>query len=1012
MALKKTDESEIEETFIQKLQDLKYEYRRDIRDRAALEANFRKQFEDLNRVNLTDGEFQRLLDEIVTPDVYEAARSLRNREAFTRDDGTPLNYTLVNIKDWCKNHFEVVNQPRVNTDNSYHQYDVILLINGIPVVHIELKTLEISPRRAIEQIVVYKNDPGNGYTNTLLCFVQIFIVSNRTNTRYFANNNTRHFAFDADEQFLPIYQFANEDNTKIAHLDDFADRFLAKCTLAQMISKYMVLVASEQKLLMMRPYQIYAVKAIVACIDQNCGNGYVWHTTGSGKTLTSFKASTLLKTNESIHKCIFVVDRKDLDRQTREEFNRFQENCVEQNTNTAALVRRLESDDYADKVIVTTIQKLGLALDENSKHKKRHIAQGRSTFKQRLEHLRDERMVFIFDECHRSQFGENHKAIKEFFPNSQLFGFTGTPIFEENATARQVEGDTATLLTTKDIFQKELHPYTITHAIEDRNVLRFHVDYYKPKEASALKPGQTLTKQAVAQAILDKHDAATGSRRFNALLATASINDAIEYYTVFEKVQAEHQAANPEFVPLKIAAVFSPPAEGNPDVRQIQEDLPQEKEDNRHDPEGKKTALKAIIADYNQRYGANHDINNFDDYYQDIQQRIKDQQFPNRDLPDKGAEKIDITIVVDMLLTGFDTKFLNTLYVDKNLKHHGLIQAFSRTNRVLNATKPYGHILDFRQQQDSVDTAIALFSGAKADRAREIWLVDKAPVVIDKLKQSVDNLTQFMQSQGLEAKPDQVNNLMGDDARVQFVKRFKEVQRLQTQLDQYTDLTDEQREQIEQALPSDDLRAFRGVYLETARRLKEQQGTPGGDGETVNPEVDQIDFEFVLFASADIDYDYIMKLIAKYSGQDPKRMKISREQLIGLIQSDAKFLDEGEAITEYVRSLKEGEGLDEAAIRAGYAQFKAEKQAKEVADIAQAHGLTPKSLAAFVDNILQRMIFDGEHLTDLMGPLQLGWRERRERELALMDGLAPMLKKRAEGRDISGLNAYEQGGAR
>ena len=1004
-----TPERDLEESLVRKLRDLNYEYRPEIRDRATLEANFRERFGALNRVILTDGEFQRLLDEIVTPDVYEAARSLRNREAFIRDDGTPLNYTLVNIKDWCKNTFEVVNQLRINTDNSQHRYDVVLLINGVPVVQIELKTLGISPRRAMEQIVDYKNDPGNGYTKTLLCFVQLFIVSNRTDTWYFANNNARHFAFDADERFLPVYQFAAEDNTKITHLDDFAGRFLAKCTLGQMISKYMVLIASEQKLLMMRAYQIYAVRAIVDCIDQNCGNGYIWHTTGSGKTLTSFKAATLLKNNHSIHKCLFVVDRKDLDRQTREEFNRFQENCVEENTNTAALVRRLLSDDYADKVIVTTIQKLGLALDEDSKHNQQNIAQGRSTFKQRLEHLRDKRMVFIFDECHRSQFGQNHEAIKEFFPNSQLFGFTGTPIFEKNATVRQIEGNLATLRTTRDLFQKELHAYTITHAIEDRNVLRFHVDYYKPKDAQALKPGQTLTKQAVAQAILDKHDAASGGRRFNALLATASINDAIEYYEVFKDLQAERQAADVGFVPLKVAAVFTPPAEGNKDVQQIQEDLPQEKADNQHDPEGKKTALKAIIAGYNQHYSTNHDVNNFDLYYQDVQQRIKNQKFSNRDLPHKGQEKIDITIVVDMLLTGFDTKFLNTLYVDKDLKHHGLIQAFSRTNRVLNATKPYGHILDFRQQQDSVDAAIALFSGAQADRASEIWLVDKAPVVIDNFKQAVADLGEFMQSQGLEAKPDQVNNLMGDDARAQFIKRFKEVQRLKTELDQYTDLTDEQREQIEQALPEEDLRAFRGAYLETAQRLEEQQGTPGADGEPGNLEVNQLDFEFVLFASAVIDYDYIMKLIAKYSGQDPKKLTISRKHLIGLIESDAKFLDEREVITEYVRTLTEGEGLDEAAIRIGYQQFKAEKQAREIEGLAQTHGLTTEALATFLHTILQRMVFDGEQLTDLMEPLRLGWRERRERELALMADLVPVLNKRAQGRDISGLNAYEHG---
>ena len=453
--VKITPERDLEEALVAKLQDLKYEYRPDIRDRAALETNFREKFDALNRIRLTDSEFGRLLDQIVTPDVYEAAQSLRNRETFIREDGTPLNYTLVNIRDWCKNTFEVVNQLRINTDNSHHRYDVMLLINGVPVVQIELKTLGISPRRAMEQIVDYKNDPGNGYTRTLLCFVQLFIVSNRADTRYFVNNNARHFAFDADEQFLPVYRFAAEDNTKITHLDDFAEQFLAKCTLGHMISRYMVLIATERKLLMMRPYQIYAVRAIVDCIDQNCGNGYIWHTTGSGKTLTSFKASTLLKTNESIHKCLFVVDRKDLDRQTREEFNRFQENCVEENTDTETLVRRVQSDDYADKVIVTTIQKLGLALDENSKQNKQNTAQGRATYKERLEHLRDKRMVFIFDECHRSQFGENHRAIKEFFPNSQLFGFTGTPIFKDNATARQIMGDVASLRTTRDLFQAQ-----------------------------------------------------------------------------------------------------------------------------------------------------------------------------------------------------------------------------------------------------------------------------------------------------------------------------------------------------------------------------------------------------------------------------------------------------------------------------------------------------------------------------------------------------------------------------
>ncbi|MDA8154710.1 type I restriction endonuclease subunit R [Acidithiobacillus sp.] len=986
-------EQEIEEALIQKLGDLKYSYRPDIHDRAALEANFRHHFEALNHVSLSDSEFARLLESIVTPDVYAASRILRERNHFERDDGTALHYTLVNIKDWCKNTFEVIHQLRINTDYSHHRYDVMLLINGVPVVQIELKTLQISPRRAIQQIVEYKHDPGNGYAKTLLCFLQLFIVSNRSDTWYFANNNSRHFAFNAEERFLPLYQFAREDNSKITHLDDFADAFLAKCTLGEMISRYMVLVASEQKLLMMRPYQIYAVKAIVDCIHQHRGNGYIWHTTGSGKTLTSFKASTLLKDNPDIDKCLFVVDRKDLDRQTRDEFNRFQEKCVEANTHTGTLVNRLLSDDYADKVIVTTIQKLGLALDGNHRYH----------YKEKLEPLRHKRMVFIFDECHRSQFGENHQAIKEFFPNAQLFGFTGTPIFEQNANYQQIEGEQASYRTTADIFQQQLHAYTITHAIDDLNVLRFHVDYYKPEGKQAPKPGEALAKRAIVEAILSKHDAATAGRKFNALLATASIVDAIEYHSLFEIMQAEKQAENPDYQPLNIACVFSPPPEGNQDVLQIQEDLPQEKADNAQDPDRKKAALQAIMATYNHRYGTSHRIGEFDLYYQDVQKRIKDQQYPNTDLP--HAQKIDITIVVDMLLTGFDSAYLNTLYVDKNLKYHGLIQAFSRTNRVLNDTKPYGNILDFRQQQGAVDTAISLFSGQSGEQAKKIWLVDKAPVVIDRLQSALGQLDTFLQSQGLPAAPEAVPQLQGDAARCQFIQCFKEVQRCKTQLDQYTDLTPEEREFIEQMVPPETLQGFRGVYLDTAQRLREQRAQ---NREQTSPEVEQLDFEFVLFASAVIDYDYIMTLISRYTNPTPGKQTMNREALVGLILSDAQFLDDREEITAYIDTLKAGKGLDESAIREGFEHFKKQKQQQRIQEIAQVHGLEAQALQDFMAQTLSRMIFDGEQLSELLAPLQLGWKARTQKETALMQDLIPLLHKQAQGREISGLEAYEQ----
>lgn len=997
-------ENQIELNLIEQLKGLKYIHRPDIVDRKTLEQNFKAKFEELNRVHLTDNEFLRLREEIINSDVFAASKLLRERQYFQREDGTPLHYTLVNIKDWCKNDFEVISQLRINTENSHQRYDIILLINGLPVVQIELKNLDISPRKAMQQIVEYKNEPGNGYGNSLLCFMQLFIVSNRTNTYYFANNKNQHFQFNADEQFLPIYQLADENNKKITHLDLFTEKFLTKCTLGELISKYMVLIESEQKLLVMRPYQIYAVKAIVNCIQQNRGNGYIWHTTGSGKTLTSFKTSTLLKDNPDIEKCLFVVDRKDLDRQTREEFNKFQEGSVEENTNTETLVRRLLSTDYADKVIVTTIQKLGLALDGTQK----------KNYKERLEPLSKKRIVFIFDECHRSQFGDNHKAIKEFFPNAQLFGFTGTPIFRDNATYIERNGEEAKYKETSDIFEKQLHAYTITHAIDDRNVLKFHIDYFKGKGNQNPKPGEAIAQQAVVEAILEKHDTATNSRKFNAVLATSSINNAIEYYQLFKEIQKKKQVENPNYIPLNIACVFSPPSQlisnngdqqaqkNAADIKQLQEDLTTEREDNKQNPEEKKQALTEIIADYNKQYKTNHSINEFDLYYQDVQRRIKDQQYSNKDYSHEN--KIDITIVVDMLLTGFDSKYLNTLYVDKNLKYHGLIQAFSRTNRVLNDTKPYGNILDFRSQQESVNQAIALFSGEDTDRAIKIWMVDPAPVVMENYQKAVEALGIFMQEQNLVNEPQEVYNLKGDAARITFVKNFKEVQRLKTQLDQYTDLDEEQKAKIEAILPKETLQEFRSSYIETAKQLREIQQK---EGDQAPPEIQQLDFEFVLFASAVIDYDYIMNLIADSTQKKPAKQKMTKAQVISLLKSNSNLMDEEEDLTEYINSLDWDSGQDVDTLRKGYITFKDDKYNKELAAIAHKHSLQTADLKAFVEMVMSRMIFDGEKLTDLLEPLDLSWKERRVKELALMADLVPQFKKLAQGREISGLAAYE-----
>ncbi|RUA36082.1 MAG: type I restriction endonuclease subunit R, partial [Bacteroidetes bacterium] len=408
------------------------------------------------------------------------------------------------------------------------------------------------------------------------------------------------------------------------------------------------------------------------------------------------------------------------------------------------------------------------------------------------------------------------------------------------------------------------------------------------------------------------------------------------------------------------------------------------------------------MTDFNGQYGTNHDINNFDLYYQDIQSRIKNQKYSNKDYPHKN--KIDLTIVVDMLLTGFDSKYLNTLYVDKNLKYHGLIQAFSRTNRVLNDTKPYGNILDFRSQQEAVNQAITLFSGEDADKANEIWMVDPAPVVIEKYQAAVAALGDFMRAHDLVNEPQEVYNLRGDAAKIAFVKNFKEVQRLKTQLDQYTDLDEEQQAAIEAILPKDNLQEFRSSYLETAKQLREIQQKEGDDA----PEdIQQLDFEFVLFASAVIDYDYIMNLIADSTQQKPSKQKMTKSQVISLLKSNSNLMDEEEDLTDYIDQVDWSVGQTVEELKQNFETFKVEKYDKELAKIANDHGLQTADLKSFVEQIMNRMIFDGEKLTDLMEPLELGWKQRSKAETSLMNDLVPQLKKLAQGLEISGLAAYE-----
>lgn len=525
--------------------------------------------------------------------------------------------------------------------------------------------------------------------------------------------------------------------------------------------------------------------------------------------------------------------------------------------------------------------------------------------------------------------------------------------------------------------------------------------------------GGKVKKQAVVDAILHKHRAATNDMRFNALLATGSINEAIEYYNLFKIEQNRRAEEDENYVSLNVACVFSPPADGDKDIKQMQEDLQQERQDNEQDPDGKKKALEEIIIDYNRQYGTNHSIKEFDAYYQDVQQRIKDQKYSNKDYPHHN--KIDITIVVDMLLTGFDSKYLNTLYVDKNLKWHGLVQAFSRTNRVLNDTKPYGNILDFRGQQAAVDEAIVLFSGEKDERARQVWLVEPVSAIIKKYNDAVKSLREFMNLHDLEFKAEEVANLRGDEAKAGFINHFKEVLRYKTQLNQYTDIIETASDEPGFAnegmgsygFTDNELSAFHGAYLDLAKELRDRRDKKKDD---VSDTIDELDFEFVLFASAIIDYDYIMELIARYYSGVPSMSKMTKEQLISLICSSSNMLDERDDIIAFINSHDSDSlnGKTVQEIKDEYEVFKTEKFAAEQSRIADIHRLNIISLQQFVNDIVERKIFDGEKLNELLEPLDLGWKARAKEEMALMNDLTPLLKKMAAGQEISGLSAYDE----
>jgi len=671
-----------------------------IPDEKALISNLKSQLEKHNKIQFTEREFDKVLNILNKGSVFEKAKTLREKQHIIRDNGDNLYFEFINTEFWCQNEFQVTNQ--VTIDGSYrNRYDVTILINGLPLCQIELKRRGLELKEAFNQINRYQRH-SYGSNTALFQYVQIFVISNGVNTKYYTNNRK--------QSFKQTFYWTDRENKRLTNiLNGFTSDFLEPCHLSKMICKYVVLNETHKILMVLRPYQFYAVESIVQLVKETNKNGYIWHTTGSGKTLTSFKASQILTSIPEVKKVVFVVDRKDLDYQTTKEFNSFSKGSVDGTDNTNALVKQFEDDT---KLIVTTIQKLNTAISK-------------SHYSKKMMQLQDEKMVFIFDECHRSQFGETHGKITSFFNNIQMFGFTGTPIFKDNAV-KNAYGKR----TTKELFGDCIHKYVITDAIKDENVLKFSVEYvgrFKQKEDSAtaidIDVEKIDTKEAmesmgrvekITDYIIANHNRKTYNKEYSSMFCVSSVDVLSKYYDTFKKkkLNGEHN--------LNIATIFSYGTnEDDYDTNGLYEDLDSQllvAEPNAQSYSGNKHSrdkLESYIQDYNDTYGTKFttkDTESFYNYYNDLSKKLKERE---KD-PENPDNRIDILLVVNMFLTGFDAKKVNTLYVDKNFKHHGLIQAYSRTNRILNEKKAQGNVVVFRNLKPATDDAIRLFSDKDA----------------------------------------------------------------------------------------------------------------------------------------------------------------------------------------------------------------------------------------------------------------------------------------------------------
>lgn len=927
-------EAQLEKRFIEILQGQAYEYVR-ITKASDLEENLRVQLEKLNEYTFSDSEWERFFKTTITNNSYGVLEktTMIQREPvqlLERDNGLAKNITLIDRTNVHNNSLQVINQYATDGGNFSNRYDVTILVNGLPMVHVELKRRGVDIKEAFNQISRYKRD-SFWADSGLFEYVQIFVISNGTRTKYYSNTVRRKHVDDdkrnrrqaSADSFEFTSWWADATNKAITELTAFAKTFFARHTLLNILTRYCVFTV-DQELLVMRPYQIVATERILRKIlistnyktqgSLNAG-GYVWHTTGSGKTLTSFKTAQLATGIETVSKVLFVVDRKDLDYQTMREYDAFEKGAANSNKSTAVLKRQIENP--ASKIIITTIQKLSTFIKQNPNH---------PVFK--------EHMVMIFDECHRSQFGDMHKQITKSFKKYHLFGFTGTPIFSDNAGT----GGDVRLKTTADAFGERLHTYTIVDAIADKNVLPFKIEYhntvslkkdiedrevYGIETEEAMRSPQRLTQ--VANYILDHYDQKTKRQEsytlkdkrvkgFNSILATASIDAAKSYYNIINRLQDERYGDD-ETKRLKTAIIFS----YAPNEEEAGGLLGEEGFETDELDASSQAFLQDAIADYNETFKQSWEtsVKSFEGYYKDVSERMK-------------KRELDLLIVVNMFLTGFDSKTINTLWVDKNLHSHGLIQAFSRTNRILNSVKTYGNIVCFRNLEEATDDALALFGNKDA---KGTVLLKPYADYLNSYAEKVNELRRNFELDGTDMR------IIGEENQKNFIKIFGEILRLRNVLTSFDEFEDQD------ILNERAVQDYKSIYLDLYREMRELNKT---ERESIT---DDVVFEIELIKQVEVGVDHILMLVDRYrkskgNGEDVE----IREEISRAVNSSPSLHNKKDLIENFIERISghTGDVQDE------WKQYIREQADEELTRIIQEEKLHEDKARALVEESWQR----------------------------------------------------------